>query len=552
MKDRQENREERETGKAAQDDAPRDMAQETWANTVHRREGELVIALAGNPNVGKSTVFNALTGMNQHTGNWPGKTVVTAQGRCTYEGRTLLLVDLPGTYSLHAHSAEEEAACSFLCFGGADAVAVVCDATCLERSLSLVLQTAEITPHVVVCVNLMDEAKKKHIHIDADALSAALGLRVVETSARSGKGLEALLSAVTTEAGQQAAAPVTHAMYAAPVEAAVARLTPLLVPWTRDVFPARFAALRLLEGGGVLCGEMVRFLGDGIRADAALWHAVEEEKQALARHGFGGRALSDHISAAIVRRAEEIGRAAIRCEGKEPHARDRKIDRILTGKKTGVPIMLLLLAFVFFLTITGANVPSQWLSEGFSWLGGHLSALFAALGAPAWLHDVLVEGVYRVLSWVVAVMLPPMAIFFPLFTILEDFGYLPRVAFNLDRYFKKACACGKQALTMCMGFGCNAVGVIGCRIIDSPRERLIAILTNSFVPCNGRFAQPHKGQQKRFCPPGGEEETTAGYEEEAGKKPSYKQAKRVPHKEGFANPYGLLSPSSRRLIFSIM
>ena len=148
---------------------------------------------------------------------------------------------------------------------------------------------------------------------------------------------------------------------------------------------------------------------------------------------------------------------------------------------------MLLLAGVLWLTVVGANTPSQWLATGLFWVQDRLTDLFRALNAPAWLHGALVQGVYRVLAWVVSVMLPPMAIFFPLFTLLEDVGYLPRIAYNLDRPFQRCHACGKQALTMCMGFGCNAAGVVGCRIIDSPRERLLAVLTNSLVPCNGRF-----------------------------------------------------------------
>ena len=167
--------------------------------------------------------------------------------------------------------------------------------------------------------------------------------------------------------------------------------------------------------------------------------------------------------------------------------RDRKMDRIITGKYLGYPLMMVLLFVVFWITIRGANYPSAMLARFFFFLEERITYFFELVNAPNWLHGILVLGVYRVLAWVVSVMLPPMAIFFPLFTILEDLGYLPRVAFNLDKYFKKASSCGKQALTMCMGFGCNAVGVTGCRIIDSPRERLIAIITNNFVPCNGRF-----------------------------------------------------------------
>ncbi|MCI8327689.1 MAG: ferrous iron transporter B, partial [Lachnospiraceae bacterium] len=167
--------------------------------------------------------------------------------------------------------------------------------------------------------------------------------------------------------------------------------------------------------------------------------------------------------------------------------KDRKIDHFLTSKKTGYPVMILMLAVVLWITIVGANYPSELLANSLFWFQDRLSDLFFQWNAPDWLHGVLILGAYRVLAWVVAVMLPPMAIFFPLFTLLEDVGYLPRIAYNLDKPFQKCCACGKQGLTMCMGFGCNAAGVIGCRIIDSPRERLIAILTNNFVPCNGRF-----------------------------------------------------------------
>lgn len=172
-----------------------------------------------------------------------------------------------------------------------------------------------------------------------------------------------------------------------------------------------------------------------------------------------------------------------------PHYRKKEecIDRIVTGPITGGLIMFLLLLGVFWITLTGANIPSALLWDGLFWLEGKFAAGLAALHTPAWLISMLVYGVYRVLAWVISVMLPPMAIFFPLFTLLEDLGYLPRVAFNMDRAFQRCRACGKQCLTTAMGFGCNAAGVIGCRIIDSPRERLIAILTNAFVPCNGRL-----------------------------------------------------------------
>ncbi len=380
-----------------------------------------IIALAGNPNVGKSTVFNALTGLRQHTGNWAGKTVANARGTCLYNDESYTLVDLPGCYSLMAHSPEEEVARDFLCIEKPDAVIVVCDATCLERNLNLVLQTIEITPHVAVCVNLMDEARKKKINVDLDALSEALGVPVVGAAARSGEGLNKLMEAVNK---------------------------------AMEVKKPRKAIID--------------------------YPICTDDAEDRLRH-------EDEIVTAIVRKAEEISKLVVTYSDIRYDAGDRKVDNIIASKLIGFPLMLLMLLVIFWITISGANYPSQLISTGLFWVEARLLDFFKAVGAPVFVYEMLVLGVYRVLAWVISVMLPPMAIFFPLFTLLEDVGYLPRVAFNLDRIYKKCNSCGKQALTMCMGFGCNAVGVTGCRIIDSPRERLIAIITNNFVPCNGRF-----------------------------------------------------------------
>lgn len=379
-------------------------AAQTGLILCKEHEDDRVVALAGNPNVGKSTLFNALTGLHQHTGNWPGKTVTCAQGHTLHGGHGYVLVDLPGTYSLSAHSEEEEVTRAFLQSEQAQCVVVVCDASCLERNLILVLQILELTGRVVLCINLLDEAKKRGIEVNLDRLSNLLHIPVVGTAASRGQGLGPLM------------------------------------------------------------------------------HAVEQTCEAPARD-----TTAPQNEETRVRRAEQIARAVVRNHRPDSAGRDRKLDRILVRRRTGIPVMLALLTLILWLTIAGANVPSAVLSKGLFWVQDRLFGLFTYLNAPDWLHGALVLGVYRVLAWVVSVMLPPMAIFFPLFTLLEDFGYLPRVAFVLDHAFQKARSCGKQALTMCMGFGCNAAGVVGCRIIDSPRERLIAILTNSFVPCNGRF-----------------------------------------------------------------
>ena len=451
-----------------------------------QRRDTATVALAGNPNVGKSTIFNALTGMNQHTGNWSGKTVSNAAGICKTRARSYTLVDIPGTYSLYARSAEEEVARNFVCFGHPDAVIVVCDATCLERGLGLVLQTLEVTPHVLVCVNMMDEAKSKGIDIDLAKLSALLGVPAVGTAARKKKSLATLTDALDGMVGHATAPPAVQLRYDDAIERAADTLLLALAPFSDKLSP-RWLALRLLDPDASMLHEINLACGKNLLTDAEVADALDEAKRILQAGNLAGERLKDAIVSTVVRRAAEIAAAVTRSQRGGYPARDRKLDAILTGRRFGYPAMLLLLLFVFWLTISGANLPSAWLSAAFSFLECKLSALLLYLQAPIWLHDLLVLGIFRVLSSVVAVMLPPMAIFFPLFTILEDSGYLPRIAYNLDRPFKRCGACGKQALTMCMGFGCNAAGVVGCRIIDSPRERLIAVLTNSFVPCNGRF-----------------------------------------------------------------
>ncbi len=449
-----------------------------------------MVALAGNPNVGKSTVFNGLTGLRQHTGNWPGKTVTNAQGSCLFAGKNYVLVDLPGCYSLQAHSAEEEAARDFLCFGGedggsgcrADCVVVVCDATCLERNLNLVLQVLEITPNTVVCVNLLDEARRKGVAVDLPKLSALLGVPVVGAAAREGQGLGELMEQVSRLAASLLPVPAEPAVrYSPEAEALIEALLPAAQDLSQGLLPARWLAVQLLAGvDPTLLAGLTKTLGAAPQQDPRV-------QRVLAQSTLDPESLRDQMAAATVRRAEELAQAVTQSSAGGYSPRDRKLDRLLTSPLTGFPIMLLLLLGVFWLTITGANYPSQLLSQGLFWLGDRLGDLFAALGAAPWLQGLVVDGMYKTLAWVVAVMLPPMAIFFPLFTLLEDLGYLPRVAFNLDRCFHCCGACGKQALTTCMGFGCNAAGVVGCRIIDSPRERLIAMLTNSFVPCNGRL-----------------------------------------------------------------
>ena len=454
---------------------------------INRTEDNKIIALAGNPNVGKSTVFNNLTGLNQHTGNWPGKTVTNASGKCIHKGMEFTLVDIPGTYSLMANSVEEEVARDFICFGNPHLTIVVVDATCLERNLNLVLQTLEITNNVVVCLNLMDEAKRKGISVNINKLSNLLGIPVIPTSAAKGHGLNDLMDCVYNITANNIIQIPVKIKYNNIIEKSISLIYSKISPILKGKINPRWVSLKLLENEDTLLHSLSEYLNFNLNDDPETSKTVKSAIKNLEENNIDNKKLRYEIVSSLVSKAESICRQCVSFSTDHYNEKDRKIDRILTSKIFGIPLMILLLGIIFWLTITGANIPSEILSNGLFWIQDRLTEFFIYIGAPAWIEGLLVQGMYKTLAWVISVMLPPMAIFFPLFTLLEDLGYLPRVAFNLDNFFKKSCACGKQALTMCMGFGCNAAGIVGCRIIDSPRERLIAIITNNFVPCNGRF-----------------------------------------------------------------
>jgi len=474
-----------------------------------------VVALAGNPNTGKTTVFNALTGLRMHTGNWPGKTIARAEGAFSYEGKRFKVVDLPGTYSLLSASPDEEVARGFLLFGQPDVALIVADATCLERNLNLTLQVLQITRRAVMCLNLMDEARAHKIEVDTRQLARELGIPVVPCAARSGEGIPELLREIAAMAARpRDPAPLRINLAIPGLQSALDQLESELREAFPDLPQTRWVALRLLEGDR----EVVDAVKSGDLASLSdLTDAAEDENEGGAGmnpHPEGRtdeasmspkskhildtardlrwrlpHNLHDRVTEAMYGEAGRIAGRSVRRLGESSRlAWQQRVDRLLTHPVTAFPIMVLVLGAVLWLTIAGANWPSTKLAE---WLVGFghpaLANLFESLGAPAWLKGVVVDGMYLATAWVIAVMLPPMAIFFPCFTILEDLGFLPRVAFNLDRLFQKVGAHGKQALTMAMGLGCNAAGVVATRVIDSPRERLIAIITNNFSLCNGRW-----------------------------------------------------------------
>ncbi len=443
------------------------------------------IGLVGNPNVGKSTLFNQLTGQRQHTGNWAGKTVATAYGTFCYENTTFELVDLPGAYSLTPTSKDEEITRDYLCFSNYDAILVVCDATALERNLNLVFQILEITTSVILCINLIDEAQKKKIFLDQQILMKQLGIPVVFTSARKKKGLEQLQSAIYI----MATCPSSKKYkldYPIWIEQSISFISNLLKDANENI-PHYFFAKQILASDEII----PNFLIERQILPPLLMEQIIESKHTIydtfSAYHITPNIVQETLCKTIFTKSKEICDEACNYNSSIKYKREIKIDQIITNRSSGIPIMLLLLSFILWLTISFANIPSSYLSKFFYFLEPYISQFFSFLQVPTFIHDCIVYGVYRVVTLVISVMLPPMAIFFPLFTILEDLGYLPRVAFNLDYCFKKVNACGKQCLCMCMGLGCNAVGVTGCRIINSKREQLIAILTNSFMPCNGRF-----------------------------------------------------------------
>lgn len=427
-----------------------------------------VVILSGNPNVGKSSIFNLLTGMHQHTGNWSGKTVSTSEGICKKD-KSIKLVDLPGTYSLMHLSEEELVARDVIAFDNYYKNIVVCDSCLLERNLNLVLQILEANNNVLLCLNQADLANKKNIDIDVKKLESMLGVKVVLCSAKKEMGIDELVKMINYENSSD------YSLNYGELEEKIKKLENLINDFNLKL-NSRFIAIRLLEGDKNIVLSIKKKFNVNI--------LTEEVNLFLRDENFGVN--NDIISKKINDEAEYIFNEVVKINNCNKE-KSLVFDRLITKKRYGIPFSCLLLALVFYITIVFANYPSDLLSSMFSFFGDKLLNLCIYLNVPEIIYKPLIEGIYGTLTWVISVMLPPMAIFFPLFALGEESGLFPRIAFNFDKIFRKCKAHGKQVLTMAMGFGCNACAIIGTRIIDSPRDKLVAILTNNFVPCNGRF-----------------------------------------------------------------
>ncbi len=433
----------------------------------------VLVALAGQPNVGKSTVFNLLTGLNQHVGNWPGKTVERKEGVFEYEGTSYRLVDLPGTYSLTANSAEEVIAREFIIRERPDVVVAMVDAAILERSLYLVAELIALPSPVVVGLNMIDVAKQEGIHIEPEVLQAALGVPVVPMVATKNKGLHELLDAIAGVADGRIPYTPKRPQIRADHQEVLAKIETLIAGYVPPPYPQDWVALKLLEGDENVTRMMRSCLSD------EQWEAVYE---VLKSH-------DDALVAVASGRYEWIGRM-VRAAMTRPKAGQisltGRIDRWATHPLWGILILAGILGLAFTLTYTLGTPLQEWMD---AYLMGGLADLVRRwfAGGPDWLVGLLADGVIGGAGFVLT-FLPILVIFFAVMGLLEDVGYMARAAYVMDTFMHTMGLHGKSFLPLFLGFGCNVPAILGTRVIESRRARLLTLLLAPLVPCTARMA----------------------------------------------------------------
>jgi len=440
---------------------------------------EIRVALAGNPNSGKTSIFNALTGSHQYVGNWPGVTVERKEGHFTYEGHEVRLVDLPGTYALDAYTLDERVAREYLTNENPDAVIAVVDASNLERNLYLVAQLLELGARVIVALNMMDVAESLGLEVDVDKLGRLLGVKVVPTVASKNVGIDQLRR-VVHDIRSDAPRSGLRISYGDDVESGLAKLVEAVrVAWPGRADSSRWWALKLLEGDPGALAEMES-------APGVLRTVLDSIRTGLEKH-----VGTDAETAVVERRYGFLNGLVKECTRWRPGVGRRlavseEIDRVVTNRWVGIPVFLLLMWGTFQLVFTVGAPLSDLIDRFFGWLGGAAGAGLSVLHAPGWLVSLVTDGLVAGIGSVL-VFIPNIVILFLVISLLEESGYMARAAFVMDRFMHLMGLHGKSFIPMIVGFGCNVPAILATRTLESRKDRILTILVNPLMSCSARL-----------------------------------------------------------------